>query len=291
METNVSYKRYRPFLAILGLILLTSLVFYYIGVKKGSSYAPENKKTTDTSRSSTSSQVSVDNQSKAVAILSPVIVESTDTESTVYKITTNGDKEKLFTLPSKKDYSPKAAVSKDGTFVVFTDPDGGSLKKYDVASKKITTLKASNYDEKNVGKNIAFTDLQLSPDDKKILLIQIGWESRSAAMINSDGSNYQGISAACGVGEFDWSPDSSKFVIGGQNNDFGGDPACLYVASTNDPDKGKQILPKSDGKKYPDEYKDVYNPKFSPDGTKIAFGYRYLESGTSGTTTNTKATN
>lgn len=207
-----------------------------------------------------------------------IIVESTDLEATFYKVE-NTQKTKLFTV--SKDHKEEritGTISTDGKTIVYNDKDY-NLQSYDITTGKTTQLLQSVSDKDNIGRNRSFSDPVFSPDGKKIGLRWYGWEISGIAIVNSDGSNYQQFDKGVEGDTISWSPDSKKFVITAATNYFGGEPPELYVANTDSPNEGKDILPKEVKSPDGDFARDTYDAQWSPDGTKLAVAYKYQDTG------------
>lgn len=207
-----------------------------------------------------------------------VVAETSDTTATFYQTDSNAKKTKIVSVPIKKSEALpfNATISPDGKTIVYSDNDR-SLQSYNIVSGKTTLLKAAVLNENDVSKNAVFSSVVFSPDGQKLGIDWVGWEVSGIALINSDGTNYQRLDKGFAGDSIAFSPDSKRFVVASAFSEFGGDPARLYVANVSDPENGQEILPKEIKKKSGDIAKDAYTPAWSPDGKKIAFGYKYLD--------------
>jgi len=215
-----------------------------------------------------------------------IVVDNQEKQAVFYKVDENLQKTKLFqVVKGYKKQGISGDLSSDKTKIIYNDGDA-DLRIYNLKTgKDQLILKSTPYDEKtnSVGDTQAFSQASFSPDMKKILYGWTGWEWSSDGIADSDGKNKANISPnreiaeALGFYKFDWSNNSKHFVLSGVNNDFGGDNASLYIAETNNPNNGKQLLPKNEKAEYPNILKDTYSPQFSPDDKKIAFSYRYKD--------------
>jgi Tol biopolymer transport system component len=188
----------------------------------------------------------------------------------------------IISIPSKHDINIKAALSPDGKTIFYIDKD------YNIATINLSTLanevirSAYPYDEKNPenikpSESIIYTDLKLSPDGQKAAVYWSGNKWTSMAIMNTNGSNFvriqSPVASELSFANFDWSPDSKKFAIACINNEISNTDGCLYIASADHDGEGIQVLPMNN-EVFPNRIKDAYNPKWSPDGTKIVFSYR-----------------
>lgn len=220
------------------------------------------------------------NQSPTKQTSGYIISEYNGNEVTYYKVDNSAQKEKLLTVPQKKgSMGSEATLLPDGKTLVYTDKNY-SLVSYNIETKSSTIIKKSTHHDasQGVGDLLSFGSPLSSPNGQKLLFKWYGYECGGAGLINTDGTDFQKLDGCTG-NSFDWSPDSNKVVVGSGNNQFSGDSSELYVASANDFKNGKNLLPKNNNKNDLDAYKDVFEPKFSPNGQKIAFGYRYLNIG------------
>jgi len=213
---------------------------------------------------------------KTVGLYEGVVIGD---EWIVYRDDGLGNKTKIFSVPnpnSSNGISLSADLSPDGTKILYNDYTA-SIYEYNLTTQKTTLIKKSvPYDEVNNkipdGMHTYYSP-KYSPDGKKISVNWGAWEIGGVGIMNVDGSNYEDIRVN-GSGLL-WSPDGTKFLVFAQNNEFAGESAELYIASSNSPKTGKNVLPI--GKFSNQPYSDVFSANWSPDGSKIAFGYRYLE--------------
>jgi hypothetical protein len=200
-------------------------------------------------------------------------------EWVVYQDNGLGAKTKIFSVPNPSPSNGaafSADLSPDGTKIVYDD-QAADIYEYNLTTQRTTLIKKSvPYDEVNnkipAGMHTYYSP-KYSPDGKKISVNWGAWEISGVGIMDSDGANYQDVRT--NGSELIWSPDQSKFLVYSQINEFGGEPAELYIASTDSPQTGKNVIPV--GKFANSPYKDVYSASWSPDGKKIALGYRYLE--------------
>lgn len=213
-----------------------------------------------------------------------VIAETSGATATFSRILSGSAKTELFSLPIKEEevgfWTPAGDVAPDGKSIVYLDSDG-SLLSYDLTSSKSTVLKASqDATESSVSTALSFNGVTFSPDGKKLGLNWRGWEASGLALINGDGSDFQQFTRGYGSGSLAFSPDSQRLAIASTYGSFGGgEDARLYVADVAAPDDGKDILPKELHFAEGNRNKDTYTPAWSPDGSKIAFAYKYLDNG------------
>jgi hypothetical protein len=179
---------------------------------------------------------------------------------------------------------PTSATMIGDNQVIYADGDG-NLKSYDLKTLKNTTLLNRTLDEeKGNFSGYGFSDVLASPDGKRLLVSVYYLEGSGVGILNSDGSGFTLLSKLQGPSpqSFDWSHDSKQFVVSMTNSEFGGEDAQLYLAQSEQPENGKNLLPLNPGKEFPDKYKDALDPRFSPDDTRLAFSYKYMDRGYSG---------
>ena len=184
------------------------------------------------------------------------------------------DLELLASIPLIEN-GPLSATLAGSDKIIYVDGDY-NLKQYDITKDKHTVIATKTTTPGKVA-GYNFINVLASPDGES-LLVGLGYYegAGSTAIMHSDGTHFEIINSVT-AGDYDWSYNSKQFVIGNSYSDFGGDSAKLYLASTDKPQEGKQLFPLNTNKKEPDNYKDAETPQFSPDGTRLAFSYRYLD--------------
>lgn len=207
-------------------------------------------------------------------------VEAASGFRTFYTLNTSLSKKGLLNLPinSETYLMPSATLSKDGSLLAYAD--NGNINIKDTRTGKITTLVESvpySEEKQNFSELLSGIEAFISPDGKYVAYRWSGWEISGFGIIASDGTNNARLETCYSGGSIAWSSDSKKFALSSTRNDFGGENACLYIADVSTPKEGKQILVKNDTSYGFDVYKDPYNVQWSPDNTKLAFGYRYLD--------------
>jgi hypothetical protein len=270
-------------------LVLAALLGAIVGYAIGADLQKSNNIEDNASVASTTSTVASTSAATSPATAKPtttknpigfITEESSGTESVFYKYDMNMLKTKLFSFSHQPDHTiyQNADLNPMKNELVYVDGSYNLvLRDLDINQESI--LKKSNTSAAstmtNVGDLISYMDAHYSPDGKKILANWGGWEWTGFATMNADGTNYTKIKSEvnCGSFQLSWAPNSETFAVGGQENDMGGEPECLYVADFNAPTKG-QYLYQNTSKTV--NRNDIFNPTWSPDGTQIAFGYKYL---------------
>ena len=261
-------------------IVIALAVITYLAYKPASPTTPAVVATATAKSSPTANPTAVPDEAGVTTATAAgaLYVTETGTTATVYTVSTTGTKKEIFSFAKKSDTSVQPSISADGTKIAYTDEEN-NLKLYSTVTKQSVLLKASSSDENNMTKSYSFDTPIISPDGKYVAATMLEYENREGAIVATDGSSYTNIGEQ-GRGDFSWSPDSSRFAVASETNYFGGTPASLYVAKAVAPNDGKNLLPTDkDG-----FAKSSFSPSWSPDGTKIAFAYEYLETATSGPT-------
>lgn len=278
------------FLVVLVVVILAvGGAWYYLEAKDKETAKKETKTKTANNISTsttipTNSFTSSDNSSQTASQLKTpsgyITVEKIDNKQVFFRYDLNGNKTEIFNTVLAQGPCIGGDYLTDGEKIVYCD--NYDIKIYDIKTKetkvvinKISVVKDGTY--KNIGNLKDYSAPIFSPNGKYIGAKLLGWEWSSVATVNSDGSNLNNLPNDCSKDDIAWSHDSSKSIAAGSNSDMGGEQACLYIADSSNPSAGKNILQGDISKKYPDTFKDVYTPTFSPNDSKVAFGYRYLD--------------
>lgn len=182
----------------------------------------------------------------------------------------------LATIPLEEN-GPTSATMISDTKIVFTDGDR-SIKQIDTANHTFTTLLENTpYRQDRPTEIRGYVGVSASPNGEWLLVRVVGYEGAWPAILKSDGTELQPLSGVIFVNNIedtDWSLDSKQFVIANEHSDFADGDGGLYVGRPENPKEIKQLIVPDLTKRAPDQILDTYQPRFSPDGTKIAFSAR-----------------
>jgi|GEM_PF-6353929 len=252
-------------------IILASLVLV-IGVGAYILYLDRTEKASPSPVLTTATPTVSTSTSPIATVTKPTLFLSRDGgDAVISELSSTGGKTEVFRYTLDPRDQPEATISDDSTKIVYADGNG-NVNLYTVSTKKTTVLKSvvkPTNDSSSDG--ISFGNPVISPDGKYVVMAEYGWENASEAFASTDGSVSQNGIADCWAGDVAWASDSSHFAIAAPNEAIGA-TSCLYVATPQDPSKGKDYLPKDTQ----GNTKDAFTPSWSPDNSKIAFAYGYL---------------
>ena len=210
---------------------------------------------------------------KTTSVSGSLYVSRVDGTSNVFRIAADGTKEKIFSFPSQTGQSDIVSSTADAKKIAYVDQKY-DLYIYDVDAKKSTLVKASvptKEDISNISEAYAYQSAVISPDGKFILAGVGQYENGYSALISSDGKTSTQL--PCTIGDYAWSPDSSHFAVASTISQFSGANSCLYIGTPTSPDTGKNVLPIGTN----GFSKNAFTPSWSPDSSKVAFAYEYLD--------------
>lgn len=185
----------------------------------------------------------------------------------------SGEVTKLFDFSSnlhrEESRSRSVEVSSDGKYAILSH-NGGDLSLYDL-TKKISTRLLSKVDCEEAGLCSSYFPASWSPDSKRVLVYNVGWEQGWSLLINpfvrpvGEGFRLDGSPQ--------WSFDSSMLLVSrtgsgfayGDGNDYHG--GRLSLVSNLDNPVEKELLAKNP------KYKDGITSGVLSKDKKIAFTY------------------
>lgn len=267
-----------------GLIVVVLAGGYAFWINRGTGNSAINPNPTVSATATPTSTIIVTSPTPAPKVYSTFVVEREGIEQVFYSIDTLGVKTRLgsasFNRAANESVAP-AAITPDGATIVYTKDSDGSLMALTVSTGQSRVLKQGTVyssNSNNASSVANFRDPVISPNGLKVAFTHYGWEWSYVEMMNIDGTGYIANTKLSGsTKDFAWSPDSLSFVKAVQRDDFGGSAQGIFVGLASSPASAKNVQPITGTVDTINYMKDSYAPSWSPDGTKIAFAYRYLD--------------